>query len=66
MGEEKPDEELMGKRKSSPRLSAASLNADILQDNRFRPFYTRAMKKKETCVSMEFENWPCKQGRIKR
>jgi len=28
MGEEKPDEELMGKRKSSPRLSTASLNAD--------------------------------------
>ena len=29
MGEEKPDEELMGKRKSSPRLSAASLDAAI-------------------------------------
>lgn len=28
MGEEKPDEELMGKRKSSPRLSTASLDAD--------------------------------------
>jgi hypothetical protein len=27
MGEEKPDEELMGKRKSSPRLSTASLDA---------------------------------------
>jgi hypothetical protein len=29
MGEEKPDEELMGKRKSSPRLSSTSLDADI-------------------------------------
>ncbi|AJY76509.1 hypothetical protein VN24_20495 [Paenibacillus beijingensis] len=29
MGEEKPDEELMGKRKPSPRLSTASLDADI-------------------------------------
>lgn len=29
MGEEKPDEELMGKRKSSPRLSTASLDADV-------------------------------------
>jgi 16S rRNA (guanine966-N2)-methyltransferase len=28
MGEEKPDEELMGKRKSSPRLSTASFDAD--------------------------------------
>ncbi|QAY65559.1 hypothetical protein ET464_03345 [Paenibacillus protaetiae] len=28
MGEEKPDEELMGKRKSSPRLSTASFEAD--------------------------------------
>jgi hypothetical protein len=30
MGEEKPDEELMGKRKSSPRFSSASSGADIL------------------------------------
>jgi hypothetical protein len=35
MGEEKPDEELMGKRKSSPRLSTASLDAD---DYIFAPF----------------------------
>ncbi len=28
MGEEKPDEELMGKRKSSPRLSTTSCDAD--------------------------------------
>jgi hypothetical protein len=31
MGEEKPDEELMGKRKSSPRLSTAPRDADILR-----------------------------------
>jgi hypothetical protein len=30
MGEEKPDEELMGKRKSSPRLSTTSCDADEL------------------------------------
>ena len=35
MGEEKPDEELMGKRKSSPRLSTASLDVDIYQDVRY-------------------------------
>ncbi len=28
MGEEKPEEELMGKRKSSPRLSTTSLDVD--------------------------------------
>lgn len=36
MGEEKPDEELMGKRKSSPRLSTTSLDADILRISDFR------------------------------
>ena len=39
MGEEKPDEELMGKRKSSPRLSSASIqgiNADILMMSRLK------------------------------
>lgn len=30
MGEEKPDEELMGKRKSSPRLSPAPLGAGTI------------------------------------
>jgi hypothetical protein len=35
MGEEKPDEELMGKRKSSPRLSTTSLDADILRISDF-------------------------------
>jgi hypothetical protein len=29
MGEEKPDEELMGKRKSSPRLSTTFIDVDI-------------------------------------
>jgi hypothetical protein len=40
MGEEKPDEELMGKRKSSPRLSSAFLNADSLNIDRLRAGYT--------------------------
>jgi hypothetical protein len=35
MGEEKPDEELMGKRKPSPRLSTTSLDADIFMITRF-------------------------------
>ncbi len=35
MGEEKPDEELMGKRKPSPRLSTTSLDADIFRITRF-------------------------------
>lgn len=40
MGEEKPDEELMGKRKSSPRLSTASLNADNFMISAAAPIYT--------------------------
>ncbi len=31
MGEEKPDEELMGKRKSSPRLSTTFIDVDTLR-----------------------------------
>lgn len=31
MGEEKPDEELMGKRKSSPRLSTTFIDVDIFR-----------------------------------
>lgn len=31
MGEEKPDEELMGKRKSSPRLSTTLLMSIIIE-----------------------------------
>lgn len=38
MGEEKPDEELMGKRKSSPRLSTASSDADELILSAFKMF----------------------------
>ncbi len=34
MGEEKPDEELMGKRKSSPRLSYGTLRVPYLHDVR--------------------------------
>jgi len=36
MGEEKPDEELMGKRKSSPRLSTTFFNADKLRIARLK------------------------------
>ncbi|BBH20929.1 hypothetical protein Back11_22740 [Paenibacillus baekrokdamisoli] len=38
MGEEKPDEELMGKRKSSPRLSTASRDADNYRMPRMRQY----------------------------
>lgn len=31
MGEEKPDEELMGKRKSSPRLSTTFFDVDTIR-----------------------------------
>ena len=41
MGEEKPDEELMGKRKSSPRLSTASLDADMYSMPRTSQFIRR-------------------------
>jgi len=40
MGEEKPDEELMGKRKSSPRLSTTSIDVDTIMMNAFAKFYT--------------------------
>ena len=40
MGEEKPDEELMGKRKSSPRLSTTSIDVDTIMINAFGKFYT--------------------------
>jgi hypothetical protein len=48
MGEEKPDEELMGKRKSSPRLSAAFRNADILMIADLKQFIHREEKKRKT------------------
>lgn len=40
MGEEKPDEELMGKRKSSPRLSTTLFGCRYLQYSRFGNRYT--------------------------
>ncbi|PZD93281.1 hypothetical protein DNH61_21800 [Paenibacillus sambharensis] len=45
MGEEKPDEELMGKRKSSPRLSTASLDADNVRMAGDGQFYTYSLQK---------------------
>ncbi|MBP1973500.1 hypothetical protein J2Z47_001719 [Cohnella thailandensis] len=47
MGEEKPDEELMGKRKSSPRLSPAFLRRRYYQFDRIRKNYTRSSE--ENC-----------------
>jgi hypothetical protein len=41
MGEEKPDEELMGKRKSSPRLSPALLGAGTNSVTRRQEFIRR-------------------------
>ncbi|MNB81538.1 hypothetical protein D3C81_649490 [compost metagenome] len=40
MGEEKPDEELMGKRKLASRLSTALLNADNVRMALCFRFYT--------------------------
>lgn len=40
MGEEKPDEDLMGKRKSSPRLSTTFINVDILYNYLIAGKYT--------------------------
>lgn len=40
MGEEKPDEELMGKRKPAPRLSTTFCDVDSYMMSRFAPFYT--------------------------
>lgn len=47
MGEEKPDEELMGKRKSSPRLSTASCEADDNSIAGFGKLIPRNQKKIE-------------------
>ena len=47
MGEEKPDEELMGKRKSSPRLSTASRDADDLILSGFGSFIHDCENKSE-------------------
>ncbi|AZH29037.1 single-stranded DNA-binding protein [Paenibacillus sp. M-152] len=40
MGEEKPDEELMGKRKSSPRLSTTLVECRYPKDAQEMVFYT--------------------------
>jgi len=45
MGEEKPDEELMGKRKSSPRLSTTFDDVDNLRIARLRRFIHPFLKK---------------------
>ncbi|THF73273.1 hypothetical protein E6C55_30085 [Cohnella fermenti] len=46
MGEEKPDEELMGKRKSSPRLSPAFLRRRYYQCDPIAQKYTPPEAKK--------------------
>ncbi|MCQ6557969.1 hypothetical protein [Paenibacillus mendelii] len=45
MGEEKPDEELMGKRKSSPRLSTAPRDADMIRITGSPEKYTSKLKR---------------------
>ncbi|USB32146.1 hypothetical protein [Paenibacillus sp. YPG26] len=45
MGEEKPDEELMGKRKSSPRLSTTFGDVDIFIVSAFAAFIPEVSKK---------------------
>lgn len=56
MGEEKPDEELMGKRKSSPRLSTTSFDADNIRIAVYGGFIHRGMffcEKDCDCVTIE-------------
>ncbi|AUJ88347.1 hypothetical protein C5G87_08835 [Paenibacillus peoriae] len=48
MGEEKPDEELMGKRKSSPRLSTTLVECRYPKDAQGMVFYT--------CLILSFSN----------
>ncbi|MBP2001173.1 hypothetical protein J2Z69_002216 [Paenibacillus shirakamiensis] len=52
MGEEKPDEELMGKRKSSPRLSTTFGDVDIFSLSVRVSFIPRIHKKgnSEECI----------------
>ncbi|MDA3131025.1 hypothetical protein GJS40_13525 [Aliibacillus thermotolerans] len=45
MGEEKPEEELMGKRKPSPRLQQHGLHAAGSHYGQFINFYTSLQKK---------------------
>lgn len=49
MGEEKPDEELMGKRKSSPRLSPALLAPVLPLWPNPRELYLPAAKFRDNC-----------------
>ncbi|WP_152392415.1 single-stranded DNA-binding protein [Paenibacillus guangzhouensis] len=57
MGEEKPDEELMGKRKSSPRLSTTFDDVDNLRIARLRRFIHPFLKK-------EFSRYGDKENRF--
>jgi hypothetical protein len=45
MGEEKPDEELMGKRKHAPRLSTTFCDVDSYMMSRLLQSYTCGRKK---------------------
>jgi hypothetical protein len=44
MGEEKPDEELMGKRKPAPRLSTTFCDVDSYRMARLADFYTSVLR----------------------
>jgi hypothetical protein len=44
MGEEKPDEELMGKRKPAPRLSTTFCDVDSYMMAKAPDFYTSALQ----------------------
>ncbi|WII39512.1 single-stranded DNA-binding protein [Paenibacillus thiaminolyticus] len=63
MGEEKPDEELMGKRKSSPRLSTTFNDVDTLRiasrEKYIHPpdnFFSLARSRRRS-VDFIFQNW---------
>ena len=56
MGEEKPDEELMGKRKSSPRLSPAPLGTGTIILIIPRMIYTYRVKNCCFCSVREYGN----------
>ncbi|WP_238996760.1 hypothetical protein [Paenibacillus pinistramenti] len=56
MGEEKPDEDLMGKRKSSPRLSTTFGDVDIfIMSGEWRNIHARPKKGWELCEA--FFKW---------
>lgn len=52
MGEEKPDEELMGKRKPAPRLSTTFCDVDNYMLSRDDPSYTLLLKKIPVLLQM--------------